>query len=66
MAAAKKGGKKRGKKKRSKKGRVSSAARKKAIAQRVSMHAFAAELPDFKGGRTPVRSGCGRPRTKKR
>lgn len=56
--ASKKAGKKRGKK-------VSAAARAKVVKQRITLHLHASELPDFKGGRMPVRSGCGRPRTKK-
>lgn len=37
-------------------------ARKKRVAQRVKMHAAAALLADFHGGRAPIKSGCGRPR----
>lgn len=68
MASKKRGGKKRAsKKKRSgkKRSRVSSAARKKVIAQRVRMHNLASELADFHGGKLPVKSGCGRPRKRK-
>ncbi len=63
--AKKRSGKKRaGKKKRTgkKRSKVSSAARAKAIRQRIAMHNHAAALKDFHGGRLPVKSGCGRPR----
>ena len=58
------GKKKRAGKKRGRVSKVSSAARKKAIAQRTRMHKLASELADFHGGRLPVKSGCGRPRKK--
>lgn len=66
-AKKKRAGKKRAAKKKrtgKKRSKVSSAARTKAIKQRISMHNHAAALADFHGGRLPVKSGCGRPRKK--
>lgn len=61
--AAKKAGKKASKRKpRSKKERTAKTL--KIIQQRLSLHEKAAQSPNFKGGKEPVRSGCGRPRTK--
>lgn len=34
----------------------------KNIMKRLSMHEAASKLADFHGGKTPVLSGCGRPR----
>ena len=55
------------KKARAKKGtrKERTAATLKIIKQRLSLHEHQASLPDFKGGKLPVRSGCGRPRLKK-
>lgn len=66
--AKKTGGKKRASKKKrtgKKRSAVPSAARKKAIAERIRLHHMATELADFHGGRLPVKSGCGRPRRKR-
>jgi len=62
---AKKRAKKRAGKKRAGKKR-SLVEWKTTVAKRAAMHKAATELADFHGGKLPVRSGCGRPRTKKR
>lgn len=65
MAAKKKrhGGKKRASKKK-RQPALSPAARKKIIAKRAELHKAATMLADFHGGKLPIKSGCGRPRTR--
>ena len=54
-----------GKKRRAKAG-VSQAQRAAVGARRAQLHRAASLLKDFHGGKLPLKSGCGRPRTKRR
>jgi hypothetical protein len=38
------------------------AARKHAIAKRITLHELSSKLASFAGGKLPIKSGCGRPR----
>jgi len=54
-----------GKKRRTRKG-GGQALRAATGTKRAKLHAAAALLKDFHGGKNPIKSGCGRPRKKRR